>query len=525
MGIPAYFKYVKNKVKRSILLERPEKTTRLFLDFNGIIHGCKEEIFAENGLEKDIYPKILSYIEYIVKLIEPSELLFIGIDGVAPRAKMEQQRKRRYKSVQDKNVKSAMTGCVKQKWDSNAISPGTRFMSNLDYQLYTSKYLNELSKSIKVVISNSSCPGEGEQKIFRYLRKVPDDGVNVIHGLDADLIMLSLLQKQKNIYLYREYLEKPFFLSVNAFDDCLKSHHNNWNSQDYVFLSFLMGNDFLPHFYALYMRMGLLDKVLEIYDEVKNELKINLIVNNKINHSFLLKLIQKLAIRENQLVKNRANAMVYKKLVKHGHSPEEKFEHFPDYFRNKEIFINFGCDGWEKRYYDTIHMTDKIDDMCKEYVNGLAWNIKYYTTSDPTDNSVNQTWYYPFLHAPLLKDLANYLEKSPIHYPMNNIGKSYTSLQQLAIILPPQSAHLLPKTWKSEILRNEDTYPKRFMLDPIGAVFRWECSPELPYNDESILEDLKKLTLTTAEKKRNIKHKEQIIKPKPPNMSVGVEKI
>ena len=55
------------------------------------------------------------------------------------------------------------------------------------------KYLKELCKSIKVVISNSSCPGEGEQKIFRYLRKVPDDGVNVIHGLDADLIMLSLL--------------------------------------------------------------------------------------------------------------------------------------------------------------------------------------------------------------------------------------------------------------------------------------------------------------------------------------------
>ena len=174
MGIPAYFKYIKNKVKRSILLEPPKQTNRLFLDFNGIIHGCKEEIFADNGLEKDIYPKILNYIEYIVKLIEPSELLFIGIDGVAPRAKMEQQRKRRYKSVQDKNVKPAMTGCVRQKWDSNAISPGTRFMSNLDYQLYTSKYLKELCKSIKVVISNSSCPGEGEQKIFRYLRKVPD---------------------------------------------------------------------------------------------------------------------------------------------------------------------------------------------------------------------------------------------------------------------------------------------------------------------------------------------------------------
>ena len=254
MGIPAYFKYIKTKVKKSILLEPPSKTQNLFLDFNGIIHGCKEEVFSDNGSEKDIYPKIISYIEYIVQLIEPSQLLYIAIDGVAPRSKMEQQRKRRYKSAQDRNMKPAMTGCDKQKWDSNAISPGTRFMNNVDYNLYSSSYLKHLSKSIKVIVSNSSCPGEGEQKIFRYLRQLPDDdGINVIHGLDADLIMLSLLQNQKNIYLYREYLEKPFFININEFSISLKNIHNNINSHDYVFLSFIMGNDFLPHFYALYM--------------------------------------------------------------------------------------------------------------------------------------------------------------------------------------------------------------------------------------------------------------------------------
>ena len=109
------------------------------------------------------------------------------------------------------------------------------------------------------------------------------------------------------------------------------------------------------------MRLGLLDKVLEIYNEIYNELNECLIIDNKINHSFLLKLIQKLSIREDQLVKNRANAMVYKKLIKHGHSPEEKFEHFPDYFRNKEIFINFGNEGWRQRYYDTIGETNNIE--------------------------------------------------------------------------------------------------------------------------------------------------------------------
>ena len=514
MGIPAYFKYIKNNVKQSINLECPNNVKRLFLDFNGIIHSCKEEVFSDNGTEKDIYPKILNYIQYIVESIQPSELLFISIDGIAPRAKMEQQRRRRYKSVQDRYLEPLLTGAPKRKWDSNAISPGTRFMTILDNELYSSKYLSELSSSIKVIISNSTTPGEGEQKIFRYLRNNEDtnDGINVIHGLDADLIMLSLLQNEKKIFLYREYNTKPFYINVNNFSECLLKCHNKWNAHDYVFLSFIMGNDFLPHHYALYLRQGLLDNVINTWKVVYDELNENLIINNKINHKFLCKLIRKLSDKEDQMVLNRVNSMVYKKLVKHGHSPEERFEYWPDYHRNKEIEINFGKDGWRERYYKIIGHENDIEDMCKEYVNGLAWNINYYTSFDPTDKSINQAWYYPYLHAPLLNDLANYLDKNPIHYPIENMDKIYNSFQQLAIILPPQSSHLLPKSWKCFINENESIYPKKVLLDPIGCVFRWECPPILPYNDETILKELKKCKLTQYEEKRIRKHKEFVLK-------------
>ena len=43
----------------------------------------------------------INYIKFILKKVNP-KLLFVAIDGVAPTAKMNQQRLRRYKSILDK---------------------------------------------------------------------------------------------------------------------------------------------------------------------------------------------------------------------------------------------------------------------------------------------------------------------------------------------------------------------------------------------------------------------------------------
>ena len=136
MGIPSFFSYiVKRYDKRNILIENPKKTVgRLFLDLNGIIHPCSHSVISElktdnltnsplSLIEDKICEKTINYIIKICNEINPSDLLYIAIDGVAPRAKMAQQRKRRFKSVQDKILDPSKP--VKTKWDSNAISPGT----------------------------------------------------------------------------------------------------------------------------------------------------------------------------------------------------------------------------------------------------------------------------------------------------------------------------------------------------------------------------------------------------------------
>ena len=50
---------------------------------------------------EEIWLNIFNYISDIVDIIQPKKLLFLGLDGVAPRAKMNNQRSRRYKSAKD----------------------------------------------------------------------------------------------------------------------------------------------------------------------------------------------------------------------------------------------------------------------------------------------------------------------------------------------------------------------------------------------------------------------------------------
>ena len=99
-------------------------------------------------------------------------------------------------------------------FDSNAISPGTKFMFELNRQLefFVQYKLNtdSLYQKLEVVLSDSSVPGEGEHKMMDYIRQaktLPEYDPNTRHcfyGADADLIMLSLLTHEPNFMIIRE---------------------------------------------------------------------------------------------------------------------------------------------------------------------------------------------------------------------------------------------------------------------------------------------------------------------------------
>ena len=152
---------------------------------NGIIHGCTHPNHLDVSdvlSEKDMMLGIMHYLDRIItQIVKPQVSVFMAIDGVAPRAKLNQQRSRRFRSAKD--MKEAAKEANKKKkekvqetdmFDSNCITPGTEFMDKVSncIKYFIRKKLKEdpLWKGLKVVYSGHDIPGEGEHKIMQHIR-------------------------------------------------------------------------------------------------------------------------------------------------------------------------------------------------------------------------------------------------------------------------------------------------------------------------------------------------------------------
>lgn len=255
---------------------------------------------------------IFNYIEHLFGKIKPKKLFFMAIDGVAPRAKMNQQRSRRFRTAldaekaRDKAIREGIELPKEEAFDSNCITPGTDFMARLTEQLkyFISKKVTEDVEwqGVEVVLSGHEVPGEGEHKIMEYIRQAkaqPGYDPNVRHclyGLDADLIMLGLLSHDPHFCLLREEVtfgrqtkkskelehQNFFLLHLCIVREYLELEFQDLEQSgtldfaydmeriidDFILMAFFVGNDFLPNLPNLHINEGALALMFQKYKEI-----------------------------------------------------------------------------------------------------------------------------------------------------------------------------------------------------------------------------------------------------------------
>uniref|UniRef100_A0AAR2M6G2 5'-3' exoribonuclease n=1 Tax=Pygocentrus nattereri TaxID=42514 RepID=A0AAR2M6G2_PYGNA len=631
MGVPAFFRWLSRKYPSIIVNCVEEKSKEcngvripidtskpnpnevefdnLYLDMNGIIHPCThpEDKPAPKN-EDEMMVAIFEYIDRLFNIVRPRRVLYMAIDGVAPRAKMNQQRSRRFRAskeaVELADEKQRMREDIfqrggylppeeiKERFDSNCITPGTEFMDNLAKCLryyIADRLTNDPGwRNITVFLSDASVPGEGEHKIMDFIRRQraqPNHDPNTHHclcGADADLIMLGLATHEPNFTIIREEFKpnKPrpcalcgqighelkdcqgvarekrgehdefadtiptseqefIFLRLSVLREYLEREltmaslpfpfNFERSVDDWVFMCFFVGNDFLPHLPSLEIREGAIDRLVSIYKDVVHKTGGYLTENGFVNLERVELIMQAVGVAEDNIFKKRKDdeAQQGPAFLLGGQFapqalggrdrpiPVQNARHtaFDMRMEGNLNVVVFGFvyrlweDGWKQRYYKNKFDVDETDEefrkkVVKSYVEGLCWVLRYYY-----QGCASWKWYFPFHYAPFasdfkdIKDMFKDFEKGTM---------PFKPLEQLMGVFPAASGNFLPTTWRALMTDPDssiiDFYPDDFAIDLNGKKYAWQGVALLPFVDERRLRAaLTKVypDLTTEEGRRN----------------------
>jgi len=519
MGIPSYFAYIiKNHPDIIKGLDQLKAVDNLYLDSNSIIYDCLRQIGDQyegndSKFERLLLRSITDKLDEYIKEIDPQGVIFIAFDGVAPVAKLEQQRTRRYKSYLLTHIRASLEKSSDPSWDKTAITPGTKFMDKLGK--FVTKHYKKKSRNIsakKIIVSTSNEAGEGEHKIFGYIRDnvtYHKSSTTLVYGLDADLIMLCLnhLRLCRKIFLYRETPEfvksidaalepdRTYFLDIPALGDVItydmsgsfKSSKRQKKSRlyDYIFLCFFLGNDFLPHFPSVNIRTNGIDIMIGAYRSTIASHGRVLTNGKKIYWNNVRHLVEYLADNE---LENLKNEYRIRARWERRHYPAttikeqmDKLDHIPTKERSMEKFIDPFSPYWEKRYYKKLFDMDInktfLKAICNNYMEGLEWVMNYYSVG-----CLDWHWKYRYNYPPLLNDLLNYLPHWDTTMIRANDNKSVLPLVQLSYVLPRPSLKLLPRGLEKVLLGElSDRYPLDCEIVWAFCKYLWEGHTNLPH--------------------------------------------
>jgi 5'-3' exoribonuclease 1 len=506
----------------------PRKVDYLLLDLNAIFHpACREIYFPEftsllrNKLnispeikEQQAFANVVKFIDKILAVVQPTQVLYLAIDGVAGMCKQSQQRKRRYKGGSSKSA---------DVFDTCNLTAGTPYMARLCK--YIASVIVERKKTVwanlQIIYSDMYVAGEGEHKLIRWLstEKLHKRHFSYcVYSPDADLIMLCMCLTKGVGYILRENIYDDVqgkWILVRCDDLKLelskdlefKQHQESLGVQvatprvfepqsairDYVLFLMLIGNDFLPSLYCLEIGNEGIETLLKSYTKAAYLQGYLVNSSNVICKPAFTELFKELASYE--------PAMILSKYFKRVQYPDELLAsciihgeqqvgvsrpQTLDFARlrleyYKQKFLTSPDEEVEFDWSSEQSTRTNIQTICKCFVRGLNFVMTYYAQSIPTFD-----WCYEFHYAPLMTDLYEFAN-SCTQREWNQLQEwtykqPLTLNQSLLGVIPPSSFAVLPPSIQPLLVNNKDhpLFTEVFKVDYQGKQQDYEGICLLP---------------------------------------------
>ncbi|CAG8661972.1 5198_t:CDS:1 [Funneliformis caledonium] len=475
MGVPGFFKWL--SLRYPHIVETVKKTPRsktdfLYLDINALFHvAIRSKKFSKKPkTPRRVLSKVFKEMDNAFSVCEPQILVYIAMDGVAPRAKMNEQRSRRYLAQTNQGSSDSSDISTSEPLegdnslranhgkgsgffvpvDSVAISAGTSFMQSANdaIKFYIYQRLNGKAKNLQVIFNDSSVAGEGEHKVFQFLnaqRKEP--GYNskfrhIVCGGDADFIMYALLTHEPNlrilrpgtngddVVLYINKLRKHILHDMVAPQLIAEINEENI-IEDFVCIVNLLGNDFMPR--LTHLGETRVDLLFRAYRNYFNKYR--------------------------TYITNKGG------------------------FINMEQFLSFIKFIGERKFYNSSTSNlnsapvSEVAARANDYIKTICWALQYYSGDCPS-----WKYYYPHHKPPSIEEILRHVHAEGFDQTFN-ADTPMRPFEQLMCIIPPVCHYLLPEPFhdlltgpKSPII---EYYPTKFSSSNFKAI--------LPFIDEKVL--------------------------------------
>ncbi len=556
MGVPKFFRWITEKypqinVRISEGRRRSDYVDAFYLDMNGIIHTCTHGDGvdpSEKLSEDEQVERIFAYTERLIKIANPRKVCYLAIDGVAPRAKMNQQRSRRYRvpaeiarqALRDQAngraqgtpgtpEEEAAMEAAPEPFDSNCITPGTDFLFRLGerYKEWIERKQRDdptWANGPTIIFSGADVPGEGEHKIMDYIRDTRAESRDMtrhcMYGLDADLIMLGMITHEEHFCLLRERQRfqrgkfaprgrggrgapTPTITTSSSADDA----SGKLDDADFVFMEL----ELLRKCLAASMRPRVAAGSLRFEWDDERAVDDFVFLCMLVGNDFIpglpsldvadggLNLMMK---RYTELLPSLDGFISHKSKLHF-----DRFERFTNLLHADEGYVvrkKLRADSKPGRRVDPGELDEEPDEYRRRYSLqklGLHPNDKEgrrklvhaylsglcWCLAYYHEGCRSWNWYFPEFYAPLATDLVD-LASYEVEL---ELGEPFLPLAQLLSVLPPQSGKLVPAPYRELMLSDDspifDAFPVAFELDFNGKRNDWEAIALLPFIDEKRL--------------------------------------